>query len=317
MKWWSPDEYPWSGNDTAGQWIADGMQWKGAQLFGQCDLAIESGGAVRADIPAGPITFQQAYEVYPWNDDTFDLVKMTGQEIINFIKASGCDAAFSSAIDVTAVNGAPTTVLFNGQPLDINHTYAVALSNYNYAHPPSGFTFSDAAPQTSPVLCRDGVIEFSQQFTASEPYTVGGPRYHLNTEFAGGYRAVVTMLDDNDTRPVYENGFIRFLSATPETVERLGSPQVPASLVNSDGTMSRPTLSPRLSSIAATSGSRPACFIQAISSRPGARAAHTVERRSSSTRRASTMRALSSTSSGMTVAWPSLRSCHRSPRSRR
>jgi hypothetical protein len=48
------------------------------------------------------------------------------------------------------------------------------------------------------VLCRDGIVEFAQQFTASNPYRVGGPRYELNTEFSGQYRAVVTMMNDND-----------------------------------------------------------------------------------------------------------------------
>jgi hypothetical protein len=68
-------------------------------------------------------------------------------------------------------------------------------------------------------------------------YQVGGPRYILNTEFSGGYRAVVTMMNDNDTKPTFEDAFIRFINATPETVARRGSVQVPADLVNADGTI--------------------------------------------------------------------------------
>ena len=33
MKWWSSDEFPWSGNNTAGGWICDA-------------IALESGGAL-------------------------------------------------------------------------------------------------------------------------------------------------------------------------------------------------------------------------------------------------------------------------------
>ncbi|HUJ16750.1 MAG TPA: MBG domain-containing protein [Nitrospirota bacterium] len=237
MKWWSADEYPWSGNNTAGQWICDAMQWKAEQLFGQCDLAMEAGGGVRADIPAGPVTYMQIYETFPWNDDTFTRVNMTGQEIINFLKATTMDAGFSSALDVTAFDGIPTSVKFNGQPIDLNHTYTVAINNYMYAHPPTGWTWSDTAPLSSSVLCRDGIVDYMRQFTAGNPYRVGGPRYHLNTEFSGGYRAVVTMMNDNDTKPVYEYAFIRLLSATPETLARRGSNQVPADLVNEDGTI--------------------------------------------------------------------------------
>ncbi len=86
MKWWSADEYPWSGNNTAGQWITDGMKWKCDHIAwasgGGCDLAIEAGGGVRADIPAGPVTFLQVYETFPWADDLYVRVNMTGQDII-------------------------------------------------------------------------------------------------------------------------------------------------------------------------------------------------------------------------------------------
>jgi 2',3'-cyclic-nucleotide 2'-phosphodiesterase (5'-nucleotidase family) len=237
MKWWSADEYPWNGNNTAGQWICDAMQWKATQLFGQCDLAIESGGGVRADIPAGPITYMQAYETYPWSDDTYYRVNMTGQDIINFLQKNTMDAGFSSALNVTAFDGIPTSVTFNGQPIDVAHTYTVAISNYMYANPPSGWTWSDTNPLTSTVLVRDSLADYMQQFTAGNPYQAGVSRYSLNTEFSGGYRAVVTMMNDNDTEPDYEYAFIRLISATPETLARLGSDQVPSNLVNADGTI--------------------------------------------------------------------------------
>jgi 2',3'-cyclic-nucleotide 2'-phosphodiesterase (5'-nucleotidase family) len=239
MKWWSADEYPWSGNNTAGQWICDAMQWKAAQLFGSCDLAFETGGGVRADIPAGWVTYLQIYETFLWNDDTFSRVNMTGQEIVNFLRQTNMDAGFSAALDVTAFDGMPTSVKFNGQPIDLNHTYTVAINNYMYAHPPTGWTWSDTNPLTSSALCRDGIVEFmrTQHPDQAHAYSVGGARYHLNTELSGGYRAVVTMMNDNDSKPAYEDAFIRFLSATPETLARRGSNQVPSDLVNADGTI--------------------------------------------------------------------------------
>lgn len=241
MRWWSPDEYPWSGNNTAGQWITDAMRWKCAQLFGACDLAVEAGGGVRADIPAGPVTYMQIYETFPWSDDTFVRIDMSGQDIINFLKETNLDAGFSSALDVTAVDGIPTSVKFNGQPIDVNHIYSVAINNYMLAHPPSGYTWPthSTALTAANSLVRDGIVEFmqSQHGDAAHPYQVGGARYHFNGEYAGGYRAVVTMMNDNDTKPTYEDAFIRLLSATPETLLRRGSVQVPADLVNADGSV--------------------------------------------------------------------------------
>ncbi|MFA7061944.1 MAG: MBG domain-containing protein, partial [Pedobacter sp.] len=239
MKWWTTDEYPWSGNNTAGQWICDAMRWKSEQIFGQTDLAIETGGGVRADIPVGPVTYLQVYETFPWNDDTFYRINMTGNEIVNFLKTTNMNAGFSSALDVTAEDGVPTLVKFNGQPIDLNHTYTVAINNYMYAHPPTGVTWYDTNPLTSNYLCREGIVDYmrSQHPDQAHAYTVGGPRYHLNTEFSGGFRAVVTMMNDNDTKTSYEDAFIRFLNATPETLARRGTPQAPVDLVNADGTI--------------------------------------------------------------------------------
>ena len=240
MKWWSADEYPWSGNNTAGQFICDGMKWKASQpgVFGQCDLSIEAGGGVRADIPKGQVTFTQVYEMFPWSDDKFYRVNMTGQDIMNFLKATNCDAGFSSELAVKAHDGVPTAVTVNGSPIDLNHVYTVAINSYMYANPPSGYTWTDNSPLTSPVLCRDGLVDFMQQqhSQASSAYHVGDPRYALDTEFSGGYRAVVTMMNDND-QPSFDDAFIRFIGATPDTLIRLGSNQVPTWFVQPDGTV--------------------------------------------------------------------------------
>ncbi|MEI9999294.1 MAG: DNRLRE domain-containing protein [Verrucomicrobiota bacterium] len=233
MKWWSADEYPWTGDDSAGGYICDGLKWKAAQLFGSCDLSIEVGGGVRSDIQAGPMTFTNLYEVYPWNDDLLWMVKMTGQEIWNFIQSNNCDAGISREWHVTAVDGVLTSLTYNGSPVNLSATYNVAISNYIY----QTNTFSDQNPSTSTYLARTALMDYAQLFPQSTPYTVGGPRYTLNTDFAGGYRAVVLMMNDNDSAEDFDDGFIRLLSATPETVSRLGTDPVPTSLVNPDGTV--------------------------------------------------------------------------------
>ncbi|MEI7731508.1 MAG: DNRLRE domain-containing protein, partial [Verrucomicrobiota bacterium] len=241
MKWWSPDEYPWSGDNTAGEWICDAMAWKAAIVFNtNCDLAFESGGGVRADVPAGPITYSQIYETFPWNDDLLTLVKMTGQEIYNFVKANNCGAAMSKGWLVIAHDGVPTTITYNGQPINLTNTFNVAINNYMYAHPSSGFSYSDPSPQNSSMLCRQAIVDYTAQFnTTNNMMTVPGPRYQLDTEFSGGYRAVVTMVDDNESNVSYDKAFIRLLNATDETLARRGSKQVPINLVNADGTINQ------------------------------------------------------------------------------
>ncbi|RTL32544.1 MAG: bifunctional metallophosphatase/5'-nucleotidase [Burkholderiales bacterium] len=244
MKWWSADEYPWSGNNTAGQWITDGMKWGCDQIWassGGCDLAVEAGGGVRADIPAGAVTFKHVYETFPWADDTYYRVRMTGQDILNFLKATNLDAGFSAALDVTAFDGIPTSVKINGAPIGLTTVYKVAINNYMYAHPPAGYTWTDTAPDTSTVLVRDNLMDFMRQAhpDAAHAYTVGGDRYHFNGEYSGGYRAVVTLMDDAESQPKYDKAFIRLLSANAETLARRGSRQVPTALVNADGSVNQ------------------------------------------------------------------------------
>ncbi len=239
MKWWSADEYPWSGNNTAGNWICDAVQRKATSLFGQCDLSLEAGGGVRSDIIAGPVKYTHIYETFPWADDTIYVVNMTGQQIWNFFKDHNCDAAMSAGWLVTAYDGVPTAISINGSPIDLGHTYKVAINNYMYLHDASNFATIDPAPQTSTYLARTALMDYTATFDQANPYQAGPSRYSLNTEFSGGYRVVVTMMNDNDSREAFKDGFIRFLSATPETLAHRGTQQVPTDLVNADGSINR------------------------------------------------------------------------------
>ena len=237
MKWWSADEYPWSGDNTAGGWICDAVQWKAASLFGQCDIAIEAGGGVRSDIPAGPVTYSQIYETFPWADDTINEINMTGAQIWDYFKQHGCDAAMSHGWFVTAFDGVPTSITYNGTPIDLAHTYKVAINNYMYLHDSVPLNTIDPSPQTSTYLARTALVDYTATFTQNAPYQAGGSRYSLNTDFSGGYWVVVTMMNDNDSRTSFDDAFIRFLSANPETLQHRGSKHVPTSLVNADGSI--------------------------------------------------------------------------------
>jgi len=239
MKWWSADEYPWSGNNTAGNWICDAVQWKATALFGQCDLSLEAGGGVRSDIVAGPVRYTNIYETFPWPDDTIYVVNMTGQQIWNYIKDHTCDAALSAGWHVTAYDGVPTEITLNGSPINLAQTYKVAINNYMYLHDASNFATIDPSPQTSTYLARTALMDYTATFDQSNPYQAGPSRYTLNTEFSGGYRVVVTMMNDNDSRTSFDDGFVRFLSATPETLAHRGTQQVPTDLVNADGSINR------------------------------------------------------------------------------
>ncbi len=48
--------------------------------FGPADVAIYNGGGLRADIPAGPLTYGRLYEVFPF-DNRVARLTVTGDEL--------------------------------------------------------------------------------------------------------------------------------------------------------------------------------------------------------------------------------------------
>ena len=232
-KWWTMNEFPWSGDNTAGAWICDAMVWKAGQLGFPAELALQSGGGVRRDVPAGPVTYAQIYETYPWQDDNMVRVAMTGQEIRDYIEGDFCGTSISRDWLVTAEDGMVSAVTFQGTAVNLSGTYNVIISEYMAAHDPA-FTGKTATPVGGAI--RQAVVDYTGQFQAGNPMTVPGPRYHLDTELAGGFRAVITMVDDTESEPYYEAAFVRLIEALPETVARRDFYGL-AGLVNPDGSI--------------------------------------------------------------------------------
>ncbi|MBD3314301.1 MAG: DNRLRE domain-containing protein, partial [Chitinivibrionales bacterium] len=231
-KWWTMNEYPWAGENKAGGWICDGMVWKAAQLGTPCDLAIQSGGGIRRDVPAGPITYRALYETYPWTNDMV-VVSRTGQQIVDYIEAEFCGPSLSKDWLVVADDGEITQIYYQGSPIGLSSTYQVAISEYMYDNENWGGSGTYLGADI-----REGVLEYTSQFNQGDPLYVPGPRYELDTELAGGFTAVITMLSDADREPYFEAGFVRLLSATPATVQRRNGYGLNG-LVNADGSINQ------------------------------------------------------------------------------
>ena len=232
-KWWTMNEFPWSGDNTAGAWICDAMVWKASQLGHTAQLAIQSGGGVRRDVPAGPVTFGQIYETYPWQDDGMVLVQLTGQEIWDFIEGDYCGTSISKDWLVTAEDGIISAISYQGSPISLSGTYNVLVSEYMAVHE-TAFAGKTTTPLSGAI--RQAVVDYTAQFDAANPMQVPGPRYDLDTELAGGFQAVVTMVDDVEREPYYEAVFVRLLNATAETTARREDYGL-SELVNADGSI--------------------------------------------------------------------------------
>ena len=216
-KWWTVSEYPWNATNSAGAWVCDAMIWKAEQLGHPCALALQSGGSIRRDIPAGPITYTALYETYPWEDNAMVTVAMTGREIWDVLQAEYCGASISKDWEVYAEDGIIKEIKHQGEDLDLSATYTVILSDYMAAHEDwaQGKTATDLG-----CPLREAVVDYTSRFTESNPMVLSGPRYQLDTELAGGFKAVITMIADSESQPYFEDAFVRLIEATPATVER-------------------------------------------------------------------------------------------------
>ncbi len=254
-KWFTLSEFPWSGSNTAGEWISDAMVWKVRDAGGTAHLAFQSGGGVRRDVAAGEVTYLEVYETYPWNDDQMVKVSMSSNDVWRYIESHFVGSSLSEGWQVTADDGVVTAISYDadgagpGAPVallesDTTTMWDVIISEYMYQHDDwinetgADFTFQDLAGTATELgySIRDSVVEYTAQFDANNPMTVDGPRYILNTELAGGFTAVVTMLNDAENEPYFEAVFVRLLSATPETVARRHEYGL-SDLVNADGSI--------------------------------------------------------------------------------
>nr|WP_321403849.1 DNRLRE domain-containing protein [uncultured Desulfobacter sp.] len=236
-KWWTVSEYPWAATNAAGAWICDSMVWKANQLGLPVDLAMQSGGGIRRDVAAGEITYIEIYEAYPWSDDNMVRVQMTGQEIWDWIQEDYVGTSISDGWLVTAQDGLITSITYQGSAISLTGTYNVAISEYMYEHPEN--ELSDTTPEDMSYSIREGVVDFTAQYsTPNNPMYPDGitSRYDLNTEFAGGFKAVVTMIADSENQPYHEDAFIRFIEVMPETLARRTGYGL-SELVNTDGSI--------------------------------------------------------------------------------
>lgn len=251
-KWNTLSEFPWSGDNTAGAWITDGMVWKVNDLGLSADLAFQTGGGIRRDLAAGDLTYREIYEAYPWDDDGMVRVQMNSQQVIDFLEDKFVGASVSSGWQITATDGQIDTVMHDADGngsfettlsrSDTSTIWDVIISEYMYQNEDfisetgSNNTFDqiDTTPEfinndgtvsgslsSDPLEIRNSVMEYTH---VNSPVDVAVPRYVLNTEIAGEFNAVVTMVNDMEDQPYFEAVFVRLLSPTAETIARRNLP---------------------------------------------------------------------------------------------
>ncbi|MDO4435424.1 MAG: bifunctional UDP-sugar hydrolase/5'-nucleotidase UshA [Cardiobacteriaceae bacterium] len=104
----------------------------------KADLAITNSGGIRASLENGDVSYKNVLTVLPFGN-TLVTVELSGEELLNYLNVvalksidSGAYAQYSSnlAMVVNRETQSVSDVVIDGQPLDKDKRYVVALNNY-------------------------------------------------------------------------------------------------------------------------------------------------------------------------------------------
>ena len=149
------------------------------------DIAVINGGSIRANIPAGDITYMQVITVFPWNT-TVSVVELTGQTVMEmlemgahlypdecggYIQVSGLsytiDPSIPSSVNVNSdgefvsVDGEYRVkdVMVGGEPIDLEKTYTMAINTYYSSEYGDGMTMFKNAKIIKPAEGEDDIVD--------------------------------------------------------------------------------------------------------------------------------------------------------------
>lgn len=115
-----------AGETPLGDLVADGQRRLAA-----ADVALVNSGAIRADLPAGPVTYAQAFAAQPWNDRVVAMT-LTGADLraalAQQFTAPGKELLQVSGLSWRRAGSAVADVTVGGAPLEDARDYRVAVN---------------------------------------------------------------------------------------------------------------------------------------------------------------------------------------------
>jgi 5'-nucleotidase/UDP-sugar diphosphatase len=119
-----------------GTLVADSMQWF-TEKWG-VDFAVQNGGGIRDDLPAGAVSLKSIYDMLPFENSIF-LLSLKGDELVRLFDfmasipaGSGAFPQFSRGVSAVLDRTARKfkKVLINGKSIDTKKTYRIATNSY-------------------------------------------------------------------------------------------------------------------------------------------------------------------------------------------
>jgi 5'-nucleotidase/UDP-sugar diphosphatase len=144
------------------------------------DIGFQNSGAIRASIPPGPVTLEDAYRVLPFENTIMRCV-MSGEEVfelLRFAVAQGGDGGFPQLAGVTirVEDGRLLEVTVAGAPLDPQRDYVVATNNYLFTGGDGYTQFGRArGGEDTGMAVRDAFVEAARAAEVLLPEEVPAP----------------------------------------------------------------------------------------------------------------------------------------------
>ncbi|WP_169749196.1 5'-nucleotidase C-terminal domain-containing protein [Flavihumibacter petaseus] len=153
---------------SLGNLMADAVFAEASRVFSkQVDVAFINYGGIRvAQIPAGPLTLNQVFEMMPF-DNLLVVQQLPGsvlQEFLDNIAARGGWPISGGQFVIR--NKKATDVLIGGQPLDLNRTYTVVNSDYVANGGDDAAMLRSFPQENRGFLVRDALIHYFKGLTA-------------------------------------------------------------------------------------------------------------------------------------------------------
>jgi 5'-nucleotidase len=168
---------PPGGESNLGDVATDAMNWQADQLEGTVDFAFANSGGIRADIPAGDVTFGEVYAAFPFQN-VLTTTTLTGAQVkqvleqgasgqFGMVQVSGLSFTYDPSLPIGS-RVTSVTVKATNQPLDPAANYRVATNDFMYN---GGDNYTMFKQGTNPVIYSDEVLYdvisgYFQQFSS-------------------------------------------------------------------------------------------------------------------------------------------------------
>jgi 2',3'-cyclic-nucleotide 2'-phosphodiesterase (5'-nucleotidase family) len=149
----------------------------------QADFCLQNNGGFRADIPAGPVTVKNVYEIMPFDNELviLELNPATMDKLLRYISTG--EAVSVSGIKIIIHKNSKNEAFINGQPIDSTKSYLMATSDY-LANGGSNMIFLKSCKKASEPKIRIRDIEIAAM---KEKYAA---KQNLNSKQDGRIRVV-------------------------------------------------------------------------------------------------------------------------------